>query len=43
MVIIHPYLNASSNQEVSLLEEDLPDIKIGINTFVDWFREYSNK
>ena len=26
MVLIHPYLNASFNPEVSLLEEDLPDI-----------------
>jgi len=40
MVIMHPYLNASFNPEVSLLEEDLPDIKIGINKFVDWFRLY---
>ena len=40
---MHPYLNARFNPEVPLLEEDLLDIKIGINTFVDWFREYSNK
>ena len=26
MVLMHPYLNASFNPEVSLLEEDLPDI-----------------
>jgi hypothetical protein len=43
MVIIHPYLNASFNPEIFLLKEDLPDIKIGINTFVDWFKECSNK
>ena len=55
MVLMHPYLNASFNPEVSLLEADLQNlrkvidfapktnIKTGIKKFVDWYRKYYDK